>query len=60
MKIISSPEITLEPTKKNPLFDDVTQKLKDAGFTVKPEMTMREIADSKGAHPSEVRNIISQ
>ncbi len=40
--------------------DDVTQKLKNAGFTVKPDMTMREIADSTGAHPSEVRNIISQ
>ena len=40
--------------------DDVTQKLKDAGFTVKSDMTMREIADSNGAHPSEVRNIIGQ
>ncbi|MBN2590996.1 MAG: DUF4405 domain-containing protein [Sedimentisphaerales bacterium] len=55
-------QMTLEQycEQNNLNINEVAQKLKDAGFTIKPEMTMREIADSNGAHPSEVRNIISQ
>ena len=40
--------------------DNAAQKLKDAGFTIKSGMTIREIADSKGAHPSEIKTILSQ
>jgi hypothetical protein len=32
--------------------------LKNQGYTVRETMTMREIADSKGVHPSELRNIL--
>ncbi len=40
--------------------DEAVKKLKDAGFTIKPEMTIREIADSVGIHPSEIRTILNQ
>jgi len=40
--------------------DEAVKKLKDAGFTIKPEMTIREIADSVGVHPSEIRTILNQ
>ncbi|MBN1806792.1 MAG: DUF4405 domain-containing protein [Sedimentisphaerales bacterium] len=39
--------------------DKAVQKLKEAGFTARPEITIRNIADSKGAHPSEIRTILS-
>ena len=35
-------------------------KLKEAGFKASPDMTMRQIADSAGAHPSEIRMLLSQ
>ena len=34
------------------------KKLKDAGFTVSADLTIRDIADSTGVHPSEIRNIL--
>ncbi|MBN1972041.1 MAG: DUF4405 domain-containing protein [Sedimentisphaerales bacterium] len=40
--------------------DEAVKILNDAGFTIKPEMTIREIADSKGAHPSEIRTLLNQ
>jgi hypothetical protein len=33
-------------------------RLKDNGYTVRETMTMRAIADSKGVHPRELRNIL--
>jgi len=32
--------------------------LKKEGYTVRETMTMREIADSKGIHPSELRSLL--
>ncbi len=40
--------------------DEAVKKLKDAGFTAKPGMTVREIADSAGVHPSEIRKVLNQ
>ncbi len=40
---------------------DVTEavkKLKDAGYQVEPDVTMRTIADSAGVHPSEIRMVL--
>ena len=34
------------------------KKLKEAGFTVSADLTIRDIADSTGIHPSEIRNIL--
>ena len=34
------------------------KKLKEAGFTVDTDMTIRDISDSTGAHPSEIRTIL--
>jgi hypothetical protein len=38
--------------------DTSVKKLKEAGFTVSAEMTCRDIADSTGAHPSEILDIL--
>jgi hypothetical protein len=38
--------------------DTTIKKLKDAGFTVSADLTIRDIADSTGVHPSEIRNIL--
>ena len=38
--------------------DEVVKKLKEAGFTASTDMTIRDIADSTGAHPSKVLNIL--
>jgi len=38
--------------------DTAIKKLKDAGFTVNADLTIRDIADSTGVHPSEIRNIL--
>ncbi len=40
--------------------DEAVKKLKDAGFTAKPEITIRNIADSAGVHPSEIRTVLNQ
>jgi len=40
--------------------NEAIKKRKDAGFAAKPEMTMREIAASAGAHPSEIRTFLNQ
>lgn len=34
------------------------RKLKDAGFEVEPNMTIRAMADSAGIHPSEIRTVL--
>ncbi len=34
------------------------EKLKNAGFEAEPDMTMREIADTAGVHPSQIRTIL--
>ena len=34
------------------------KKLKEAGFTVSTDLTIRNIADSTGAHPSEIHTIL--
>ena len=34
------------------------RKLKDAGFEVEPNMTIRAMADSAGVHPSEIRTVL--
>jgi hypothetical protein len=34
------------------------KKLKEAGFTVGTDMTIRDITDSTGAHPSEIHTIL--
>jgi hypothetical protein len=38
--------------------DTAVKKLKEAGFAVSTDMTIRDIADSTGAHPSEILNIL--
>jgi hypothetical protein len=38
--------------------DMAVKKLKEAGFTVSAEMTFRDIADSTGARPSDIPNIL--
>lgn len=38
--------------------DASVKKLKQAGLTVSVDMTIRDIADSTGTHPSEIRNIL--
>ncbi|MBN1973380.1 MAG: DUF4405 domain-containing protein [Sedimentisphaerales bacterium] len=40
--------------------DEAVRKLKTSGFTVKSNMTIREIADSGGVHPSAVRTMLNQ
>jgi len=38
--------------------DSAVKKLKDAGFTAGSDLTIRDIADSKGARPSEILDIL--
>jgi hypothetical protein len=38
--------------------DSAVKKLKEAGFTAGADMAIRDIADSTGAHPSEIRTIL--
>jgi len=38
--------------------DTTIKKLKDAGLNVNADITIRDIADSMGVHPSEIRNIL--
>lgn len=40
--------------------EEAVKKLNDAGFKAKLEMTIREIADSAGVHPSEIRTVLNQ
>jgi len=38
--------------------NSAVKKLKEAGFTAGADMTIRDISDSTGAHPSEIRTIL--
>ncbi|MHC4206973.1 MAG: DUF4405 domain-containing protein [Planctomycetota bacterium] len=38
--------------------DSAMKKLKDAGYTCSADQTIRDIADSTGSHPSEIRDIL--
>jgi len=38
--------------------DTSVKKLKEAGFTVNADLTIRDIADSTGTHPSDILNIL--
>jgi len=38
--------------------DSAVKRLKDAGFNVSADLTIRDIADSTGTHPSEIRTIL--
>ena len=40
--------------------NEAVKKLQDAGYKADPDMTIRNIADSKGVHPSEIRNLIER
>lgn len=38
--------------------ETIVQQLKDAGYEVNPDMTLRTIADKAGVHPSQIRTVI--